>query len=76
MNSRITADPNILVGKPIVAGTRISVEMVLEKLASKWSVAQIVEAFPVLTEDDVIACIDYAIELVAEQRVEPIAAGK
>jgi len=54
---RITADPKVLVGKPIVRGTRISVELVLEWLASGWTHEQILESYPTLHELDIRACV-------------------
>lgn len=44
--TRITTNPEILLGKPIVAGTRISVELILDCMASGWSVDKVVEAYP------------------------------
>ena len=68
-DDRITADPKILVGKPIVRGTRISVEFVLELLASRWTEEQILDCYPLLTHEDIEACLLYANELVKSERV-------
>lgn len=57
---RIMADPEILGGKPIVQGTRLSVDHILGLLAHGMSHAEIVEAYPELTVDDVKAVIQYA----------------
>jgi len=70
---RITVDPAILVGKPIVKGTRLSVERVLELLAAGWTVDQVLESYPKLTGDDIRACLAYAAERLASERVYPIA---
>jgi uncharacterized protein (DUF433 family) len=59
LNARITIDPDIMVGKPVVAGTRIPVERVLRHLEESGFV-DLFNAFPELTEDDVRACIAYA----------------
>ena len=59
---RITSDPKVLVGKPTVKGTRISVELVLDLLAGGWSVEQILQEYPHLTAEDIRACLDYACE--------------
>jgi uncharacterized protein (DUF433 family) len=56
---RITTDPTIMVGKPVVAGTRIPVERVLRHLEENDR-ADLFEAFPELTEEDVRACLAYA----------------
>jgi len=54
---RIVADSKVLTGKPVVRGTRISVELVVDLLAAGWSHAQILESYPHLTEDDIRACL-------------------
>ena len=56
----ITANPQILGGKPIIRGTRISVEFILELLASDVSEDEILEDYPHLTKDDIQACLKYA----------------
>lgn len=58
--SQITANPNILGGKPIIKGTRISVELILQLLASGLSEEEILEDYPHLTREDIHACLDYA----------------
>jgi uncharacterized protein (DUF433 family) len=60
MFDRIVSDPDILGGKPIVRGTRISVEFILELVASGGSVADIVRNYPFLTEPDVREAILFA----------------
>ncbi len=54
---RIVADANILTGKPVVRGTRISVELVVDLLAAGWSHARILESYPHLCEEDIRACL-------------------
>ncbi len=67
---RITVDPNIHFGKPCVAGTRITVQSVLELLDEGLSFAEIIENYyPELTEDDIHACLRYAIALVAAEDI-------
>ncbi len=60
MIERITANPQILGGKPIIRGTRISVEFILDLLASDVSEDEILEDYPHLTKDDIHACLKYA----------------
>ena len=60
MIGRITANPKILGGKPIIRGTRISVEFILDLLASDVSEDEILEDYPHLTKDDIQACLKYA----------------
>jgi uncharacterized protein (DUF433 family) len=57
---RIVVDPEILAGKPVIRGTRIAVELILELLAAGQSDTEILENYPGLTRDDVLACLAYA----------------
>jgi uncharacterized protein (DUF433 family) len=59
-HERIIADPRILAGKPVVKGTRIAVDLVLEELAQNPDIAELLAAHPDLTRDDVQACLAYA----------------
>lgn len=59
-NRLIQSDPKVMTGKPVVAGTRITVELILEKLAAGETVEQIVEAHPRLTKQAVFAAIRFA----------------
>jgi uncharacterized protein (DUF433 family) len=72
---RITSDPAILGGKPIVRGRRLAVEHVLSMLAAGDSGQHILAAYPFLEPDDIRACILYAYKLVAHERVDPFPAG-
>ena len=58
--ARIVVNPRILGGKPIIEGTRISVEFILDLLASDVSEEEILEDYPHLTKDDILACLRYA----------------
>lgn len=60
MMQRITANPMILGGKPIIKGTRMSVEFILDLLASGVSEGEILEDYPHLTKNDIQACLRYA----------------
>ncbi len=57
---RIEINPQVMLGKPVIRGTRIPVEQILRKLAAKTSVAQILTDFPKLTEEDVQAALLFA----------------
>jgi len=70
--SRIVIDPRILVGKPVIRGTRISVEFVVDLLAAGWSHQQVLESYPHLSEMDIRACLAYAGELLHEEQVHPL----
>ena len=66
---RIGADPNVLVGKPVIKGTRISVELVLDLLAAGYTSDQIRQQYDHLTVEDVQACLAYASEVVGSERM-------
>jgi len=68
----IVVDPKILVGKPVVKGTRIAVELVLDLLAQGWTGEQILENYPGLTAESLRACVAYASEVVHSERVYPL----
>jgi uncharacterized protein (DUF433 family) len=72
--SRIVLDPAVLAGKPVVRGTRLSVEFVLGLLAEGWSEADIIDNYPNLGGDDVRACLAYARDALAAEKVYPSAA--
>jgi uncharacterized protein (DUF433 family) len=65
----ISADPAILTGKPVIKGTRISVELVLESLGRGWTIDEFLAQYPHVTRDGVIACLDYARDLVRSETV-------
>ncbi|OGZ35317.1 MAG: antitoxin [Candidatus Portnoybacteria bacterium RIFCSPLOWO2_01_FULL_43_11] len=67
--NRITYNKKIFGGKPIIKGTRISVEFILELLASGMTVEEIVEEYPRLKKADVLAAIDYAAKTVKREEL-------
>jgi uncharacterized protein (DUF433 family) len=73
--NRIVVDPEILVGKPIVRGTRLSVEFILGLLADGWTRAQLRTDYPNLTDEDITACLAFARDTVAEHLFLPSAAA-
>ena len=71
---RIILDPAILSGKPIIRGTRLAVEYVIGLLAEGWLASDITDQYPGVTDADVLACLAYAREVMASERVYPTAA--
>ncbi|MCX6026317.1 MAG: DUF433 domain-containing protein [Chloroflexi bacterium] len=69
---RIVIDPAILVGKPVVRGTRLAVEFVVDLLAQGWSEADILRSYPGLAREDIAACLAYASRLLKAERVYPL----
>lgn len=72
--TRIVVDPAILVGKPVVRGTRLSVEFLIGLMADGWVEADILSNYPGLTHEDLSACLAYARDVLASERVYPSAA--
>ena len=71
---RITIDPKVLAGKPVIKGTRLAVEFIVDLLAQGWSEAQILDNYPGVTREDIRACLQYASEVLKSERVFPVAA--
>ncbi|MEW6364483.1 MAG: DUF433 domain-containing protein [Acidobacteriota bacterium] len=71
---RIVIDPDILVGKPIVRGTRLAVDFLIDLLAQGWREEEILRNYPGLTQDDLRACLDYASLVLRAERVYPLSA--
>jgi uncharacterized protein (DUF433 family) len=67
--SRIVADVDVLVGKPVIRGTRISVEHVMDLLAAGYTPEQILQQHDHLTRDDIQACLAYATEILRAERM-------
>ena len=57
---RIIVDPNILVGKPVIKGTRLAVEFIIELFAQGWSIEEVLRNYPGITVADIQACFSYA----------------
>ena len=71
-SDRIIVDPEILVGKPVVKGTRLAVEFIVGLLADGWTEADILSSYPNLTRDDVLACLAYAKDRLTSERIYPM----
>lgn len=73
-SGRIVVDPEILAGKPVIRGTRLAVEFILELLAAGQSEDAILSNYPGLTREDILACLSYASYLAHEYKAFPIPA--
>ena len=71
---RIVLDEAVLAGKPVVRGTRLSVEFVIGLMADGWNETDILENYPGLTPEDIKACLAYARDALRTERVFPCAA--
>ncbi len=70
---RIVVDPAVLTGKPVIKGTRLAVEFILDLLAEGWTNEEIERDFPSLTGEDIQAALHYAAEALKRERVYPLA---
>jgi len=68
-NLRIAADPAVMMGKPCIRGTRITVELILRKLGAGRSFADLLEAYPRLTEEDLRAALAFAADYLEHETV-------
>ena len=69
---RIAIDPTILVGKPVVKGTRLAVEFIIDLMAQGWSEEQILRNYSGLTSEDVHACFAYASAALRNEKTYPL----
>lgn len=69
---RIVVDPAIMVGKPVIKGTRLTVEFIISLLANGWSESEILQNYPGVTIEDIRACLAYASQRLQEDREYPL----
>ena len=69
---RITIDPAVLVGKPVIKGTRLAVEFIVDLLAHGWTEEEILRNYPGITSEDIRACLAYASALHEAECVYPL----
>ena len=69
---RIELNPDVLVGKPVVKGTRLAVEFIVDLLAHDWSEEAILRNYPGLTHEDIQACLAYASDRLRAEKVYPV----
>lgn len=71
MPARVVSNPDIMLGKPVIEGTRITVELILERLAVGESLSDLLSAYPFLTREQVLAAVAYAAAVVRNEVVIP-----
>ena len=69
---RIIVDPDILVGKPVIKGTRLAVEFIIDLLAQEWTQDDIISNYPGITHEDIQACLKYASATLSAEKVYPL----
>jgi uncharacterized protein (DUF433 family) len=70
----ISLNPQVMTGKPVIKGTRITVELILERLGTGWTTEQLLKSYPHISEDSVRACLLYAVNSVKNEIIHDIAA--
>lgn len=68
----IVSDPGVMLGKPVVRGTRLTVELLLEKLGEGWTVADLLDAYPQLTETSIRAALTFASRALGAEAIYPL----
>ncbi len=70
--NHIIVDPKILVGKPVIKGTRLAVEFIVDLLAQGWPESEVLRNYPGITHEDVTACLRYAANLLKAEKIYPL----
>jgi uncharacterized protein (DUF433 family) len=70
-HSRIALAPDLLSGKPVIRGTRLAVEFLIGLMADGWSEVDILQNYPGITHDDILACLAYARDMLSSEKVFP-----
>ena len=71
VHERIVVDPKVMFGKPVIKGTRITVELILRKLGGGHSFADVIDAYPRLSEDDLRAALAFAADYMQHESIFP-----
>ncbi len=71
-HNRIIVNPDVLSGKPVIKGTRLAVEFIMELLANGWTPQKILRNYPQLKQEDISAVLKYAAEVLKEEKVYPL----
>ena len=66
---RIASDPDIMLGKPVIKGTRITIELILRKLSEGMIIEELLEAYPHLTKEDIFAALSYSADVIAQEEL-------
>ncbi len=69
MTERIEISPSVMQGKPVIRGTRVPVELLLRKLAEGATIAELLDAYPALRSEDILAALNYAADTIAHETV-------
>jgi uncharacterized protein (DUF433 family) len=67
--NRIISNPDIMLGKPVIKGTRITVELILRKLSEGMIIEEVLKAYPGITKDDVYAALSYSADVISKEEI-------
>ena len=67
--NKIISDPSIMLGKPIIKGTRITVELIIKKLSDGFSIDDILKGYPHLEREDVLAALAYSSDVISKEEI-------
>ncbi len=73
-SARVTLDPTVLAGKPVIRGTRLSVDFIIGLMADGWTEADILRNYPGLVREDIAACLSFARDILSSEKIYPSAA--
>jgi uncharacterized protein (DUF433 family) len=65
----ITVDPKVMLGKPLIKGTRITVELILTKLSDGMDIDELISAYPNLTKEDILAALSYSADVISKEEM-------
>ncbi len=68
-SKRIISNPEIMLGKPIIKGTRITIELILRKIAEGMAIDELLEAYPQLKKEDILAAVSYSADVIAKEEL-------
>ena len=68
-NERIACNPDVMLGKPVIKGTRITIELLLKKLSEGMSMEELITAYPQLKKEDILAAISYSAEVISREEM-------
>ncbi len=66
---KIVSDQEIMIGKPVIKGTRITVELILKKLSEGMSMDELIQAYPHLTREDILAALSYSADVISKEEI-------
>lgn len=71
LQDRVVLNPDVLAGKPVIRGTRLAVEFIVDLPGQGWTESQVLENYPGIAHEDILACLQYASQQLKSERVYP-----